>query len=325
MTIKFGILGLGSIAGRFARVLNSLDDAELVAVAPRDQHRADDFAKKFGAARSYGNYLDLLRDKSVEAVYVAVTHNFHFDLVKMSLDHQKAVLCEKPLTPTLHEAQTLVDLANEKNILLMEAMWTRCLPAYRKAKEWIANEKIGQVRMISAQFHHIIPFEPKNRFYNPALAGGSLFDLGVYPIEFSTGLIGANPLYAVGQASIGQTGVDEMAAFSLQFPNRAMANLSCGFAVEAEDCANVYGTQGRIVLDNCFRTRHVQCFDTEGYLVDEFTGPDADGFEFQIVHFAELYNKGKKESDLIPWADTLACATVFDQLQAQWGLHTGDN
>ncbi len=144
MKVKYGIIGLGTIANKFADAVKKANDVELYAVAARDQSRADVFAKKYKAKKSYDSYASVINDPDVDIIYIGVTHNFHYDLVKQCLENHKAVLCEKPFVLTKKEAVELTALAQKNNTLLMEAMWTRCLPAYRKAQEWVREGRIGR-------------------------------------------------------------------------------------------------------------------------------------------------------------------------------------
>ena len=320
MTMRFGILGLGLISSRFAGVLQSMDGVELAAVASRDMPRSAAFAQTYGARKAYDNYLDLITDDAVDAVYIGLLNNRHLELGRLCLEQHKPMLCEKPLVTTEKDALEFVNLARANQTLLMEAMWTRCQPAYLKAREWIRQDTIGPIKCITANFSHILPFDPGNRFYDPALGGGSLFDLGVYPIELTTGLLGENPQSVSGLAQINPSGVDESAVFSLGFAGGCLASLGCGFTFTSSVEAWIYGASGRIKLDSCFAPRQIERYDAEDNLVETFSGPEGDGFEHQIRHFAELVRQGKLESDLVPLEDSIACARVFDQLRSQWGL-----
>jgi predicted dehydrogenase len=143
MNVRFGIIGLGSIASRFASVLNTVEGVELVSVASRDKVKAETFAIKFGAKKAYNSYVDLVNDTEVDVVYVALTHNFHFEAIKLCLNNKKGVLCEKPLAINKKDADELEALSKKLNVLLMEAMWTRFIPAFKKAKEWVKSGRIG--------------------------------------------------------------------------------------------------------------------------------------------------------------------------------------
>jgi predicted dehydrogenase len=320
MDLRMGIVGLGIIAERFAAVMKNAKAVALTAVAARDRAKAEAFARRFGAAKACSSYLDLIRDEEVDAVYIALTHNYHYEIARLCLEAGKAVICEKPLVTTKKEAESLAALARSRKLLLMEAMWTRCIPAFRKARQWVGEGKIGAVKLVEAGFCFKAPFEPEGRIFNPKLAGGGLYDAGVYPIEFATGILGENPDRIGGFASIGVTGVDEYASISLGFPSGALASLSCGVTAAAPRDAKVYGSEGSVVLHDFLGARKCERFDPEGRLAESFEEDFADGFIYQIEHFASLRREGKTESGLIPLADSIACAGVFDELRKQWGL-----
>ena len=320
MNVRYGIIGLGTISNKFADAVNREKDVELVSVAARDQSRADEFAKKFKAKKAYGNYDALMDDPDVDIIYIGVTHNFHYDIVKQCLNKHKAVICEKPLVLTKKEAQDLADLAKKNNTLLMEAMWTRCLPAYRKAQEWVREGKIGDVRLISANFHFLGTYDPESRWYNPKLAGGSLFDLGVYPIDFISGILGNHPSSVVSTATIAPTKVDESAAVAMTFPNGAVAAFTSGFTTHAYETALIYGKAGKIAVENVCGPMKAELFDIKDKRIDRFEEKVPNGFIYEVRHCAELFRAGKIQSDLITWDDTIASAEVFDTCRKQWGL-----
>ena len=320
MDVRFGIVGLGSISNRFATVLQKMPGVKLTAVASREQARSDAFAQKYGAKKASDRYLDVITDSEVDVVYIGLTHNFHYEIAKLCLENHKAVLCEKPLVTTQKDAATLVDLARENKTLLMEALWTRCLPAFQKAKTWVSSGKIGEVKLITANFCFKANYNAERRLFNPQLAGGSLFDAGVYPIEFATGILNETPVSVTGLAQIGATGVDEAAAISLKFAGGALASLSCGFTVNAPRGVNIYGTKGHILVDECVGPKKCELFDEKGRRIERFADRATDGFVYQIRHCADLFRSGKLESDLIPLQDSLDCAAIFDDLRRQWGL-----
>jgi predicted dehydrogenase len=318
--IRFGIIGLGGIAERFAAVLNTAQGARLAAVASRDRSRSEAFALRFGAEKVCDSYLDLIRDPEVDAVYIALTHNFHYEFARACLERGKAVLCEKPLVTTRKDAEALAALSRSRKVLLMEAMWTRCVPAFRKAKEWAREGRIGEVKLVEAAFCFKAPYDPKGRLFNPELAGGGLYDAGVYPLEFATGILGEAPTAVSGAASIGGTGVDYFASMSLGFPSGAVASLACGITARVPSDARIYGDAGSIAVYDFLGPRKCELFGSDGALAETFEEGFKDGFIFEIEHFADLYRRGEIESDLIPLSDTIACAGIFDELRKQWGL-----
>ncbi|WP_024833379.1 Gfo/Idh/MocA family protein [Ruminiclostridium josui] len=320
MNVKYGIIGLGGIAQVFAGALNAVSDTELLAVASGSRERAEAFSKKFNASKIYDSYTELIHDKEVNVVYVALTHNFHYDLVKMCLENGKAVLCEKPLTTNKKDTEELIALARKNRVLLMEAMWTRCLPSFQKAKEWVASGRIGDVKLIDAKFCFNAPYDPKHRLFNPKLAGGSLYDTGVYVIEFTTGILGEKPEKVSGFATLAETGVDDFAVINMSFKSGALAMLSCGTRAHVNRDAGIYGTNGRIVVYEFFSSKKCELYDNNNNLIESFEDDCQEGFVYQIRHFNNLFNKGKLESDIIPLEDTANCADVFDKLIKQWGI-----
>jgi len=321
MTIKFGIIGLGIISTRFAKVLNTVKDVELCSVASRDIERTKKFAKQFKAQKAAATYEEVINDPDVNVVYIGLTHNFHYEFAKKCLEAHKPVLCEKPFVTTQKQAIELVNLAKKNKTFLMEAMWTRCMPAYIKAQEWVKYGRIGQVKLITANFSYRTPYDPYNRIFNKETDGGSLFDVGIYPIDFAIGIAGGYPQSVTGSAQLAPNGVDEAAAFSMKFENGELANLACGFNVRAMEEAYIYGTQGRIILENCYGPQTCTLCDENGKTIEKFKKPVPDGFEYQIRHCADLLRAGKIESDLIPWEDTVASAAIFDALNKQWGIN----
>jgi predicted dehydrogenase len=271
-----------------------------------------------GVPKVHDSYLDLVRDTGIDAVYIGLTHNFHYEAAQLCLENGKAVLCEKPMATTKREAESLAALAASRNVLLVEAMWTRCLPAFLRAKEWTRAGKVGKIGLVEAAFCFKAPYDPLGRLFNPELAGGALLDAGVYPIEFAMGILGEAPSAIAGVASMGETGVDYFDSMSLLFPSGAIASLSCGLSARASTDARVYGDRGSIVSYNFLGSKRCELFDSDCALVETFEGDFEDGFIFEIEHFADLYRNGKKESDLIPLEDTIACAGIFDEMRKQW-------
>lgn len=318
MTVRFGIIGLGVIAERFAAVLKTAEDTVLTAVASREMARSEKFAAKYAAAKAYDNYMDLIQDDEVDIIYVALTHNFHYDIVKKCILNGKAVLCEKPFVTSKKDAEELISLAQEKQVLLMEAMWTRCIPTFQKAKEWVDKGLIGKPQLVQAAFCFHFPFDKEHRLFNPDLAGGGLYDAGVYPLEFATGILGENPVTVNGIAHKCATGVDDFAVMNLGFASGALASLSCGLNARVSQDAHVYGTEGRIVVYDFLGSHKCERYDADNQLTESFTIDFEDGFLYEILHICELFRNKKLESPLIPLEDTKACAGMFDTLMEQW-------
>ena len=320
MKARFGMIGLGSIANRFATVLNTSSEGELVSVAAKDLDRAKAFAEKHGAKKAYGAYVDIVNDPEVDIIYIATTHNFHYEIAKLCVEHGKAVICEKPFFLTKKEAESLAALAKEKKVLVMEAMWTRCLPTFQKAKEWAQDGTIGQVKFIDASFSFNCGFDAEMRLFNPKIGGGSLYDAGVYPIEFITGIVGQKPDEIKALVVKGKTGVDEYATIGMSFAGGTLATARCGISVGTNIDAHIYGTEGKIIVREFLSAKVCELYDREGALKDTFTADFEDGFIFEIDHVAGLFKEGKLDSSYIPISDTIDCAELFDIVKEQCNL-----
>jgi len=181
----WGILGAGNIATRFAADLTNLPDAALVAVGSRSAAKAAEFAAKFDCKRSYGSYAELVNDPDVDVVYIATPHPFHKEHTIQCLQHGKAVLCEKPMAINEQQVREMAKCARENDVFLMEAMWTRFLPVIKTVRQWLEGKKIGDIRMLSADFGFRTGWNPQGRLLNPDLAGGALLDVGVYIIALA--------------------------------------------------------------------------------------------------------------------------------------------
>lgn len=244
-TFGWGLIGPGRFAREFAEELGAVNRARLVAVASRDGEKSAAFASEFGFERSYGNYAELFADKDIDVVYIVVPHVFHRRLAEEALCSGKAVLCEKPLTPSLEETEALLQFASAKKVFLMEAMKTGFLPAVRKAKQWIAEGGIGEPRLLRADFCFQGPTDPADRLMNPELAGGAVLDVGIYPLHLARFLFGeATAISAAGTRAA--TGVEDSVSMISKHENGASAAMTCSFRAEEAMDAVVQGTAGEI-------------------------------------------------------------------------------
>lgn len=317
MKVRFGIMGLGNIAHRFAGVLKTVEGVELLAVASSDENRAGKFAEEYGLERYYGDYAALAADPLVDVVYIAQTHDRHYELIKLCIEHKKGIICEKPMVLTEEQAIEVTKLAKEKQVLLMEAMWSRFIPTFVKAKKWIAKGMIGKVKLVQASFCFNFPYDPTHRLYNINTAGGSLYDAGVYPIEFTTGILNENPAEVKAVATFAENGVDNYVAMSMKFESGTLATLSCGLGAATSMNAYVYGENGFVVVYDFLGSHKVERYDSDKKLCEVYEVEFEDGFCYEIEHFAELYRTGKLESEIIPHRDNIATSKIFDIVQAQ--------
>ncbi len=320
--IKWGIIGCGGIAHVFAESLSALGHGILLAGASRTPGRAQAFAGKHGMERVYTDYEALVADPDVVAVYIATTHNFHFENAKLCLENGKHVLCEKPFTVNAAQMVELIALAREKNLFMMEAVWARFLPAVRKLRELLAEGVIGEVLTVKGDFSiDGSEFDKVHRLRNRDLAGGALLDLGIYPITMAAMVFGAQPSRIQSSAVIGDTGVDDRSFYLFDYDGGRRAVLSSSFTDRVPTEAVVCGTKGYIRVPNFPGTQelHIHRVGAAPETLRLAFG-EGENFTFEIAEAMECIAAGKIESNLLPLSETLAVMQTMDTLRAQWGL-----
>lgn len=318
-TINWGIIGPGSIANRFAGGLAAVPGAKLYAVGSRTQEKADEFADRHNAPKRYSSYEALAEDPDVQVVYIATPHPQHKGAAMLCLEHGKSVLLEKPFTVNAAEAAEIVDLARAKDLFVMEAMWARFFPGMVKVRELIASGAIGEARMLQADFGFRADIDPEGRLFNPALAGGGLLDVGVYPLSLASMLFGV-PTGVSGLAQIGETGVDEMAAVTLKYGGGQLASLITGVRINTPSEATIFGTDGSIKLHAPFWNVTQLTVNDHGKMTDVETPYENGGFNYEAQEVMDCLRAGKNESATMPLDETLTIMQTMDALRAQWGL-----
>lgn len=322
---RWGILGTGNIAQQFARGLQVLPGAELVAVGSRTQESARAFATEFGARRAHGSYDALADDPEVEVVYVATPHTLHAANTLLCLGAGKAVLCEKPFALNAPEAQQMVDAATAGGLFLMEAMWTRFFPLVGTLRDLLRAGRIGEVRLLQADFGFRSEVNPAHRLYNPTLGGGALLDVGVYPVSLASYVLG-EPAAISSQAHLGETGVDEQAALVFKYPSGALALLSAAIRTATPHEALIVGTEGSLRLHApWWQPIHMTLTPAAGE-PEVYTEPlPHNGYAYEAAEVARCLRAGLLESPVMPLAETLAIMRTLDSCRAQWGLrYPGD-
>lgn len=323
--VKFGIIGCGTIAARFAKALEKSPLAELYACAARDQDKADSFAAAHGAKAAYGSYRELVNDPAVEAVYIATVHTTHAAAAELCILAGKPVLCEKPFFVNEAEAQKVIALSKEKNVLIMEAFWSRTVPAYLKVKEWLRNGRIGDIRFIQAAFCFNVPYNEhtkNHRLFRPEVAGGALLDAGVYPYQYVTGIMDGPPDDIRFMVQRAPTGVDATVAMTLQYNSGVIAECLASIEATADSTAVISGSSGLIRQHNFVGSRKCELFDAAGTLVDAYEDPEEEGFVHEIAHFVDLMHAGKIESNLIPLTDNLDFIRTAERILASGSPET---
>jgi predicted dehydrogenase len=317
--VRWGILGAGNIAKKFADGLKSVAGAELIAVGSRSQEKADAFAQPYGIAHRHASYEALVADADVDAIYVATPHPMHAPHSILALQAGKAVLCEKPFTANAAQAEQIVAAARKAKRFCMEAMWSRFLPPVQRVKKLLGEGAIGEVRMVMADFGFRCGWNPASRLLDPALAGGGLLDVGVYVISLAGFLLG-RCRDVVGLAEVGQTGVDEQAGMVLRYDGGKLAVLATGVRTNTPHEAWVLGADGRIHMHaGWWRGSHITV--SRGKEVQEIDEPMVgNGYNYQAEQVARCLAAGKLESDTMPLEESVAIMKTADELRKQFGV-----
>ena len=317
--IRSGVVGPGKIAAQFAEGMTLVPDGIIVAVASRAIERADAFADRFGIGSRYGDYESLAADADVDAVYVATPHSQHAANSILFLGADKHVLCEKPLAVSAHEAATMVQAARANGVFLMEAMWSRFLPAYRILVDLLGEGRIGDPLVVEGDFGFRVPVEPDHRLFAPALGGGATLDLGVYPVQLCTLVLGP-PERVVADGVVGSTAVDEVVAAVLHHPGDRLGVIKAAIRATLACRGRVTGTQGWIALPAFMH--HPQWLEVGGTAGTERieAGYEGEGLRFQVTEVHECLTAGRLESDVMPLDESLVIARVLDQIRSQVGI-----
>lgn len=310
-TFRFGVLGAGRIAEKFCDAIRRTGGAEVAAVASKSAERAESFAARNGLPSWYAGYGGMLARPDIDAVYIATTHNFHYENILECLEHGKPVLCEKCMVLTKEQAEDVFARAREKKLFVMEAMWSRFLPTIQKAKQWVGEGRIGRVTMASACLGWVAPEDAGNRMYSPDLAGGALYDMGVYCIEVMSYLLGGEIRKVRSDTIFADTGVDKSDCITLEFDD-CLASLQVSIAAKIDECAFLYGTNGSIRIPAFHRGRGCFLYGPDGSLVEQFDDPTENGFVYEAEETVRCVRAGRLESGIMPAADTIRCAEIFD-------------
>jgi len=318
--VRWGILGTGKIARAFATALKDVPGAILAGVASRSQDKADAFAREFGAQAAFGSYEALVEARGIDLVYVATPHPQHAGNALLALRAGKGVLVEKPFAMNLREAEQVVTLARTRRLFLMEAMWTRYLPGFQEVQRIVASGEIGEVSQVVADFGFSAEFGPEHRVYNPALGGGALLDLGIYPLSIATALLG--PVVEIkAQAEMGATGVDVQTGFTLKHEGGAMSVCSCSFKARTPCELTVSGTRGHVRMNTRFhhaKSVTVTLADGSARTID--TPYIGNGYVHEVIEAQRCFTAGLTESPGMKLQETLALMGVLDEIRRQIGL-----
>jgi predicted dehydrogenase len=318
--IRWGIVGPGRIADKVTEDFGLVEGARAVAVASRSPERARAFADRHGIERAHGSYAEILADPDVDVLYVATPHPQHHGLALAGLRAGKALLVEKSFTATAAGAAEVIDLARKTRTFVMEAMWTRFLPAVVALRELVADGAIGEVRTVQADLGVAAPYDPADRLFDLALGGGALLDVGVYVVSFAQLLLGT-PQRVVATGALFPTGVDAETALLLDYGDGRSATLTTSLRYVLPGQARVFGTTGWIDVLPRFHHPTTIVLHRSGAEPERITRPQRGGGYFhELTEVTECLLAGRTESAVMPLADTLAVQQILQQAADQLGV-----
>lgn len=317
--VNMGIIGAGRIATFMGRTLNGIDCARPLAIASRDIDRARAFAEEYGFERAYGSYEELLNDPEVTLVYIATPHSHHYDHIKMCLEHGKHVLCEKAFTVNERQAREVIALAEEKKLLLAEAIWTRYLPMRKVLEDVIASNVVGKPQMLTANLGYLISW--KDRITKPELAGGALLDVGVYTLNFASMAFGDDIAQITGTAVLNENGVDLQNSITLVYKDGKMAVLNSSALGLSDRRGIIYCDNGYIETENVNNCEGIRVYDKDRRLIAAYEKPQQiTGYEYEVEACVQAIEKGEIQCPQMPHEEILRMMSWMDELRRQWGI-----
>lgn len=319
--MKVAILGAGRIAATMAETLNGLKHPEitLYAIGSRSLERAQAFAAEHHIPKAYGSYAEMLADPEVDLVYIATPHSEHYSNIKDCISAGKGMLVEKSFTANAAQAREVLKEAEEKKVFITEAIWTRYMPSRQIITEALKNGDIGTVHAIQANLSYPITHKP--RIVDPALAGGSLLDLGVYPINFAMMFFGHDLADVSGTCVKGPTGVDLMESIALTFKDGKFASLMANAFSPSDRMGFIYGDKGYLAVTNINNPEKVELFDVDHKLVKTYELPrQVTGYEYQVLSCLNALKAGALSCPEMSHQETIEVMEVMDKLRAAWGV-----
>jgi len=321
--VKWGIIGTGRIAHKFASDLQLVEHAKLIAVASRNQETANQFAAEFNMDKSYGSYEDLAKDTEVDAVYIATPHVFHYANAILCLENHKAVLCEKPFAMNGKQVAGMIATARKNNVFLMEALWSRFIPHYQQLMSMLEDKVIGEVLAVHADFGFKLQDNAPQRLTDIALGGGTLLDIGIYNVFFVLSILGRpdNIDAAIKKAA---NGIDEQCSVTFTYQNGSVAHLFSSFNATIPVELQIFGSKANIKLTHRFYepSSTILLSDASGihYHPVPVERGKGIGYAYEATHMTDCLLNGLKESPLMQFADSILLIETLDQIRSKAGL-----
>lgn len=321
--IRWGILGCGKIARKFASDLQLVNDAQLVSIASRNPENGQAFATDFAVKNIHTTYEGLATDEEVDVIYIATPHNLHFENTMLCLKHRKAVLCEKPFAINARQSAQMIALAQQQHVFLMEALWSKFLPHYQMLQQYLQQGRLGKITsvLINFGFKPVPPYAP--RIFEPSLAGGTMMDIGIYNVFFALSVLG-KPDIIDAVMTPAYTGVDEQCAVTFRYNNGAIAQLFSSFSSNLSTEADINGTEGRIHLTNRFyapgNNFEYYSNNADGLELIPIEKEAGFGYQYEARHVGDCLRKGLTESPIMGFADTMLLIETLDAIRAKAGI-----
>lgn len=317
--INWGIIGAGKIAAKFATDLQHVPGAQLYAIASRNLEKAKDFGLKFNTAATYGTYKKLVNDPKIDAVYIATPHSYHKAHTLLALNHHKPVLCEKPFAMALADVEEMISVSKQRNTLLMEAMWTVFLPHFQYAIALLEQKYYGNIVKLEADFGFHPTYDENSRVFDKSVGGGSLLDIGIYPIFAALSTLGL-PNSIDAEAEFFPNGADSKCDIVFNY-DKAIAQLKSTLLKETNTEAIFHCEKGTIKINGRFHEpSSVSIIDQHGHTELKTFDYHTNGYSYEIEHFNQLIRDGKTESDIMTFDKSKELMATLDRIRKLIGL-----
>ncbi len=322
--VRWGILGCGRIAGKFASDLKLVSNAELIACGARSKQSADEFAAAYSIKHKHYSYEDLVKDDEVDVIYVATPHSHHHQNTLLCIEHGKAVLCEKAFAINYKQAKEMIDAACSKKVFLMEAVWTKFLKPFNRVKQMIDEGMLGDIKSMQLNFGFKPPANAPQRIFDPELGGGTLLDIGIYNV-FTTLFFLGKPDIIIASMTPASTGIDAQCAATFNYKNGAIAQLFSTFLSDTSTEADICGTEGRVHLSHRYYTpaASIEYFNGKPETKQLIYTPENEegfGYQYEASHVCECLEQGLTESNVMTHADTLLLMETMDEVRKKAGI-----
>ena len=317
---KWGILAPGKMSAKFTKGLKLLDNVELYAVGSRDSGRAEKFARDHGFKKFYGSYEELVADPELEIVYIASPHSHHLEHTMLCLKNGKAVLCEKAFGLNSNEVGMMIAEAARQKVFLMEALWPPFQPIYQKTREVLMGGEPGKILHMDATFAFQAPFDPLDRKFNLDLGGGSLLDIGIYPVIDVLYFMGV-PSEVIAKASFSESGSEDSISIIFGYEDGRMATLYSSFRTLTKIGCDILCENGNLTFTRCRDMSQRLVVAMNGQKEKEYSlSPEGMGYQFEAVEVMKCLDAGTLESEIVPHSFSRDLMNTLDRIRKAAGI-----